>query len=79
MGNGAAAVDAPTRTVNVEHHELDGINGKRMLHSDDETEPNHVLFDEEDEDPFEEKERDDYESSGSGSGSGSAARSRIHL
>lgn len=65
-----------------EQHELNGLNAKRGLNGrraeaeEEEMEPSHVLFDEEDEDPFEEKDADD-ESSGSGSGSG--RRGRIQL
>lgn len=60
-----------------EHHEMNGLGGKRALH--DEAEPNHVLFDEEDEDPFEEKHRDDDDYGSNESGSGSGVRGRIEL
>ena len=77
MGNGNGAAQREDAT---EQLELNGLNGKRALHArgdeEEEMEPSYVLFDEEDEDPFEEKEVDG-ESSGSGSGSG--ARGRIHL
>lgn len=77
-GNGGAG-HSSSRSTATEQHELGGLTSKRTLLSgeDDEAEASHVLFDEEDEDPFEEKERDDYESTGSGSSS--AVRSRIHI
>lgn len=78
MGGAQSGEATGLRSADVEHHELNGMNGKRALHVDgnEDAEPNHVLFDEEDEDPFEEKDHDD-ESSASGSGSG--RRGRIQL
>lgn len=63
--------------IRPEHHELGGLAGKRALHADDDEspEPSHVLFDEENEDPFEEKDDD----ASSGSGSAVRVRGQIHL